>query len=84
MVYRGQVKGNRVVLEKGVRLPDGARVRVEIENVPPSERGWTKQDADRQRDALMQMMGICRSGRKDGSENHDHYIYGIPKRKAKS
>ena len=31
-------------------------------------------------DPIMEVIGLCRSGPKDGAEQHDHYIYGSPKR----
>ncbi|MFP5286241.1 MAG: hypothetical protein ACLGI9_10930, partial [Thermoanaerobaculia bacterium] len=31
MVFRGKVKDNVVILEPGIRLPDGAAVRIELE-----------------------------------------------------
>jgi predicted DNA-binding antitoxin AbrB/MazE fold protein len=32
-------------------------------------------------DPLAAVIGIGDSGRKDGADQHDHYIYGTPKRK---
>ena len=32
-------------------------------------------------DLLEGVIGIGKSGRKDGADNHDHYIYGTPKRR---
>ena len=32
-------------------------------------------------DPLDAVIGIGESGRTDGAENHDHYIYGTPRRK---
>jgi predicted DNA-binding antitoxin AbrB/MazE fold protein len=31
-------------------------------------------------DPLDAVIGIGKSGRTDGAENHDHYIYGTPRR----
>jgi predicted DNA-binding antitoxin AbrB/MazE fold protein len=49
-------------------LSDGAEVRVTISPV------------DDAADPLEQVIGIGDSGRTDGADQHDHYIYGTPKR----
>jgi hypothetical protein len=51
MAYRGTVKGNWVELEKGATLPEGARVRITLEDAIPvtapgkswSLREWLRQ-----------------------------------------
>lgn len=49
-------------------LPEGAKVSVTI---APSEEDF---------DPLESVIGIGDSGRVDGANQHDHYIYGTPKR----
>jgi predicted DNA-binding antitoxin AbrB/MazE fold protein len=49
-------------------LPEGADVRLTID------------PAHKDRDPLEAVIGIGDSGRTDGADNHDHYIYGVPKR----
>jgi predicted DNA-binding antitoxin AbrB/MazE fold protein len=51
-----------------VQLADGTAVRVVITPV------------DDDYDPLDAVIGIGDSGRTDGAEQHDHYIYGTPKR----
>ncbi len=39
-----------------------------------------KQDIDWENDPLFKAVGIMKSGIKDLSINHDHYLYGMPKK----
>jgi hypothetical protein len=69
MVYRGIVRDNRVVLEPGIRLPEGADVRVEILLEP-----------EPQQDPLLAMTDLAvETGIQDLATNIDHYLYGHPK-----
>lgn len=69
MVYRGKVRDNVVVLEPGVRLPEGADVRVEILIEPKP-----------QQDSLLAMTDLAvETGIRDLATNIDHYLYGHPK-----
>lgn len=35
---------------------------------------------DQEEDPILQVIGICQGGPPDGAAQHDHYIYGSPKR----
>lgn len=73
MVYRGRVKNGEIVLDPGVRLPDGAEVRIEL---APIERP----EGQRGRDPLFQMADLAvETGISDLATNIDHYLYGHPK-----
>lgn len=54
--------------KKPLSLAEGAQVRVTLTSV------------EEERDPLAGVIGIGSSGRSDGAENHDHYIYGTRKR----
>jgi predicted DNA-binding antitoxin AbrB/MazE fold protein len=63
------------VYEKGVLKPkkplllaEGAEVRLTVRALKE------------QKDPLESVIGIGKSGRTDGADQHDHYIYGTPKR----
>ena len=73
MTYRGKIRGNVVVLEQEVKLPDGTAVLVETEsNGSPTTSG----DAD----ALFRMGEFAvETGIADLAANADHYLYGHPK-----
>ena len=71
MTYRGRVKDSVIVLEPGVRLPEGAEVRIELDpsasQVPDS-------------DPLLRMSELAvETGIRDLATNIDHYLYGHPK-----
>ena len=51
---------------KRLKLPEGSKVRVTITPLPEVE------------DPLGKVIGICKTGRTDGAQNHDKYIYGDP------
>jgi hypothetical protein len=70
MVYRGKVKDNTVILEPGIRLPEGAAVRIELESVAGREES----------DPLLRMTDLAiDTGISDLATNIDHYLYGHPK-----
>lgn len=71
MVYRGKVRDNRVVLDPGVRLPEGATVRIELVPADALESGP---------DPLLRMTDLAvETGISDLATNADHYLYGHPK-----
>ncbi|NOX53102.1 MAG: hypothetical protein GXP27_01415 [Planctomycetes bacterium] len=79
MVYQGHVKNGVVVLDDTVRLPEGAKVRVEIIDIP------TQQAEPRERRAtlgqkLLKHVGKAVGLPADAARNHDHYLYGTAKR----
>jgi predicted DNA-binding antitoxin AbrB/MazE fold protein len=55
--------------KKPLRLEEGAEVRLIVS------------PADEAPDPLADVIGIGSSGRRDGADNHDHYIYGTRKRR---
>ena len=79
MVHRGHVKNGVVVLDEPVILPDGAEVRVEListnrEDIVSDEQGQTLGQK------LMKYAGKAVELPPDAASNHDHYLYGIPKK----
>jgi hypothetical protein len=76
MTYRGTVKQGVVVLEGGVTLDEGTTVEVHplpraIEPAAPSPTIWDK---------LLKLAGSVPGLPADAAPNHDHYLYGSPKR----
>jgi hypothetical protein len=69
MVYFGKVKDGKVELDPAVRLPEGATVKVDLVKAdePDPADDLSSEAVD---------MGV-----EDGASQHDHYIYGTPKRK---
>ena len=72
MVYRGRVKNGVIVLDPPASLPDGA----EVEVVPTQEEPGIPTLSERYKD----ITGIAEGLPADASRNHDHYLYGAPKR----
>jgi hypothetical protein len=70
MVCKGRVQNGVIVIEGDMRLPEGAEVR--IETVAPSA---TATLYDRFRDVIGKAVDLP----DDLAEQHDHYLYGVPK-----
>jgi hypothetical protein len=70
MTYRGKVEGGVIVLEQHARLPEGTKVNVE----PVSSCGMTLAEE------FKDFIGKATDLPEDFAENHDHYLYGTPKR----
>jgi hypothetical protein len=78
MTYRGRVRNGVVVLEDGAALPEGTVVKVEQLEQPPApppsapDGGWAQE--------LLKLAGIAQGLPADLARNHDHYLYGTPRR----
>lgn len=70
MVCKGHIANGVVVLDEPADVPEGAQVCVEF---PPKTRRTL---AER----LSAVIGIVADEPQDVAENHDHYLYGAPKR----
>jgi hypothetical protein len=73
----GHVENGAIVLDDPVALPDGAAVRIELAAESPqadedSGPSFTERFAS--------VIGKARSLPQDAAENHDHYLYGVPKK----
>jgi len=77
VVYRGRVRNGKIELDETTRLPEGAEVDVTV-----------RQDQDAGDDGevptlyeqLADVIGTVPDLPEDLSVNHDHYLYGVPKR----
>lgn len=73
MTYRGRVENGAIVVEPGVELPEGAQVRIELDQFEPAK-------VDPTRDPLFRMTDLAiDTGIADLATNVDHYLYGHPK-----
>lgn len=80
MVYRGHVENGVVVLDGPVDLPDGTPVAVTpLATEPSAEDSGGELGTLAER--LAPFIGCLDGLPSDFSENHDHYLYGVPKRK---
>ena len=78
MSYLGEVRDGVTVLENGVRLPDGTRVRVDLVDGKPEQAG--EPEPGSLAAELMKFAGVIDDLPPDLSRNHDHYLYGAPKK----
>lgn len=79
MTIRGRVKNGVVLVEPGVTLPEGAEVKMEVasgveDETALDEHGQTLGQK------LLKYAGKAVGLPPDAARNHDHYLYGTPKR----
>jgi hypothetical protein len=79
MVYRGHVEKGVVVLDDPVTLPEGLEVKIE-----PSPDSQMVSAIDENGETLGQKL-LRHAGKAVGlppdlAENHDHYLYGTPRK----
>lgn len=77
MTYRGHVKNGMIVLDEAVDLRDGTLVVVSVQSA-------ASEDASAQAgpfsERYARVIGCAKGLPPDAAENHDHYLYGSPKR----
>jgi hypothetical protein len=76
MTLNGYIRGGQIVLEASGALPEGAPVRIQV--LTANSPGAPAQETLGQR--LMKHAGKAKGLPRDASRNHDHYLYGTPKR----
>jgi len=79
VTYRGKYKNGTVLLPEGVDIPEGAEVEVTPIHTPPNGRAGDSDASFYER--YEEFMSVLDGLPSDLAENHDHYLYGIPKRK---
>ena len=76
MTLTGYIKNGQIVVDPTERLPEGAQVRIEVldaTNTQSPAEGTLGQ-------RLLKHAGKAKGLPRDASRNHDHYLYGTPKR----
>ena len=76
MEYEGTVRDGVVVFAGDIVPPEGTRVRVQLVAGEPPEQASPQTLGQR----LMKFAGRARGLPPDAARNHDHYLYGTPKR----
>jgi len=79
VVYRGHVKDGVVVLEGAARLKDGTAVSVRPLRKGRRSAPHTKKSPTLY-DRYKRFIGMGNGLPTDASINHDHYLYGTPRR----
>ena len=77
MTYKGHVENGVIVLDESVEMSEGMRVRIDFE-APVGQEYPRCRQSFRQRYA--EVIGKARDLPEDAATNHDHYLYGTPKR----
>jgi predicted DNA-binding antitoxin AbrB/MazE fold protein len=74
MVIRGTYKNGVVELDEKISLAEGQRVSIELQELPAPEAEKTVWEE------LLKLSGVIKSGRADGSVDHDRYFGSAPQR----
>jgi hypothetical protein len=77
MTLHGQVRGGVIVFEPPVVLPEGAEVQVQV-IASPAEPAAGEPPSLYER--LQPFIGAAKRLPTDLAAQHDHYLYGTPKR----
>jgi hypothetical protein len=72
MTYHGHVRNGVVVVDGALGLPEGAEVQVVV--LAANDQGPTLGER------LMKHSGKAEGLPADLARNHDHYLYGVPKK----
>ncbi len=71
MTLEGRIENGAIVLEPPIKLPEGARVRVEIISTSTGPTLF---------DRIGHLAGKAKHLPPDAAEQHDHFLYGTPKK----
>jgi hypothetical protein len=75
MTLEGHVENGQIVLDELAKLPEGAKVRIEVLPLPAPAT-----DDSTLYERLKPFIGILDGLPEDAALNHDHYLYGTPKK----
>ncbi len=78
MVYRGHVENGMIRLEDAPLLPEGVEAEVRLLTEIPCQK--EEERVPSVCEAMRDFVGKARGLPPDASINHDHYLYGVPKR----
>jgi hypothetical protein len=85
MTVRGKVKNGKVFLDNPRAIPEGTRVEVRpAKKRKPAAKGKRPKAKPTPRslaERLANVLGKATGLPPDASINHDHYLYGLPKRR---
>lgn len=81
MVYRGRVQNGVVVLDDGAKLEEGQPVSVRPLRKPVARVSAKRRQIPSLYERSKPIIGIAKGLPRDLASQHDHYLYGTPKRK---
>jgi hypothetical protein len=79
MVYRGRVETGVVVFDEKAALADGTEVSIRPVK-PLSTRSGKARKPPSLAERLGPVVGMAEGLPEDLARNHDHYLYGLPKK----
>jgi len=79
MTVRGHMQDGVVVLDGPVEIPEGTEV--EVRPVPSVEQVGQDDEGPSLLEQFGDLVGSVEGLPPDAAENHDHYLYGVPKRR---
>jgi hypothetical protein len=77
MTFKGHVENGAIVFDEPVNLPEGASLQIDIMSAPSSEQ---EEKGSTLASRLSSVIGSIEGLPEDASINHDHYLYGAPKK----
>ncbi len=77
MTLQGQVRGGVIVFDPPVTLPEGAEVHVQVLDAQADQPGAEPASLF---ERLQAFVGAAKGLPPDLAAQHDHYLYGTPKR----
>lgn len=78
MTYKGHVENGVVVLDEAAALPEG--LSVEVIPLQPDSKSVAQDRIPTLAEQFKEWTGIVHDLPEDLAENHDHYLYGTPKK----
>ncbi len=80
MTLEGHIENGVVVFREPVSLPDGTAVRVEVVAAMPAKDHETAERSGHFLNHYKNVIGTVDDLPADAALNHDHYLYGLPKK----
>jgi hypothetical protein len=82
MTYKGKVENGVILVEEGVRLPEGAEVQIELADgvQPPNDVSDEPTIGQKLAALARKYESLPCDLPEDLAINHDHYLHGMPKR----
>ena len=77
MLLEGTVHDGAILLDGSAKLPEGARVEIEVKTV--KEATPAEDESQPTLLNLLKLAGIAKGLPEDFAAQHDHYIHGTPK-----
>ncbi|MBI3407606.1 MAG: hypothetical protein HY040_04530 [Planctomycetes bacterium] len=77
MTLAGHVHNGRIELDDPISLPEGVKVQVELILADSAPQNGEAEDLGKM---LLKYAGMAVDLPTDAARNHDHYLYGTPKK----